>query len=435
MPLPRSPPCVLLTLAGVFLLRRPFSLPKTRLAFQFLGKRFRRAGDNSTVFRDLRNLCIGTTMQDNSMHGELGRDSVSSPYMTIRGGSVTAKNLEYKQAKTRSRVRKRRHGACNTHPAGHPPGQQRRNARVARRASGQGSLHQRQVRASVVWAQACAWENVRAHLDQTAQAQEPRARQAASAERRHQDWERRQPRRIAIRNSVSDATRRGHSRLESFFARRRARCLKGTASCSGYDRVICRAGIRAEQVLWRESFRRGTRTMNRKIKEQERMARRDVERVRRVLKKGGVKVSDLLMLQRANARLLQIKTAEVKEPLDQPIADALESGVTPQGMVKVSLSVPRFVYHGTSEAAAANILREGITPRGDRAPNHPETPSHPECVYLTDAYALSYILDSLPEERFSRGAVLEVDLETLKPNLMPDEDAVHVGGDPRGVIE
>ena len=39
--------------------------------------------------------------------------------------------------------------------------------------------------------------------------------------------------------------------------------------------------------------------MKRTAKEQERMARRDVEKVRRVLKAGKVKVSDLLMLQRA----------------------------------------------------------------------------------------------------------------------------------------
>ncbi len=50
--------------------------------------------------------------------------------------------------------------------------------------------------------------------------------------------------------------------------------------------------------------------MNRRIKEQERMARRDVEKVRRVLKAGKVKVSDLLILQRAHDRLLEIKTAE-----------------------------------------------------------------------------------------------------------------------------
>jgi hypothetical protein len=179
----------------------------------------------------------------------------------------------------------------------------------------------------------------------------------------------------------------------------------------------------------------GDSGMSRNLKEKERMARRDVEKVRRLLRGNGVSVSDLLMLQRAHDRLLEIETAGRAKMLNKPLTDALKNRPTPEGMVQLKMPLPRYVYHGTSGAAAANILKEGITPRGDRTPNHPEEPSHPECVYLTDAYALAYIVDSFAG---SRGAVLEVDLEMLMPNLLPDEDAVGVSGpgrDPRGVIE
>jgi hypothetical protein len=59
-------------------------------------------------------------------------------------------------------------------------------------------------------------------------------------------------------------------------------------------------------------------------------------------------------------------------------------------------------------------------------------------VYLTDSYALSYVVDSLAADVHRRGAVLEIELEPLMPNLLPDEDAVGASGpglDPRGVIE
>jgi hypothetical protein len=171
--------------------------------------------------------------------------------------------------------------------------------------------------------------------------------------------------------------------------------------------------------------------------QRQRTARRDVESVGLLLRGQGVKVSDLLTLQRAHDRLLEIRTAEMAEVLTKPVTDALQQERTPEGFVKVTIPLPRYVYHGTSETATASILKEGITPRGDRTPNHLKEPSHPECVYLTDAYALAYTIDSRAGHA-SRGAVLEVDLEPLKPNLLPDEDAVGASGpglDPRGVIE
>jgi hypothetical protein len=160
--------------------------------------------------------------------------------------------------------------------------------------------------------------------------------------------------------------------------------------------------------------------MSRKLKEQERRARRDVERVRRSFWGKGWNVSELLLLQRAHDRLIQIRTKEtIKEQ---------EGKETAEGIL-----VPSYLYHGTTELLANKILQEGIMPRGSRAPSHPELPSHPECVYLTDAYALSYIIDSFHATNYTgaRGAVIEVDFEKLvRNNLLPDEDAVNASGNP-----
>jgi hypothetical protein len=164
--------------------------------------------------------------------------------------------------------------------------------------------------------------------------------------------------------------------------------------------------------------------MSRKVKELERQALRDVERVRRSFRSKGWNVNDLLLLQLAYDRLIQFRTAEtIKEQEGKETAEGIP--------------VPRYLYHGTTELLATKILQEGITPRGNRAPSHPTLPSHPECVYLTDAYALSYIIDSFNATNYteSRGAVIEVDFDKLaRNNLLPDEDAVDASGNP-GVID
>jgi len=54
------------------------------------------------------------------------------------------------------------------------------------------------------------------------------------------------------------------------------------------------------------------------------------------------------------------------------------------------------LYHGTSEAALKDILKEGIMPRtlkGQRSGNWRHTvTSNPKAVYLTDTYAAYFAL-------------------------------------------
>lgn len=158
----------------------------------------------------------------------------------------------------------------------------------------------------------------------------------------------------------------------------------------------------------------------------------------------GVTIPDLMMLQRAHDQLLEIATAEVEKVLNKPVADAMKDRKIGEEMVKVSIPFPQRVYHGTNSVAVARILKEGITPRGDRKPNHPKMPSRPDCVYLTDTYALAYLRESLELEDESYGAVVEIDLGDLLPpgpllsdallsNLVPDEDAVCNGENPQTI--
>src|SRR5580658_460635 len=90
--------------------------------------------------------------------------------------------------------------------------------------------------------------------------------------------------------------------------------------------------------------------MSRKVKELERQALRDVERVRRSFRSKGWNVNDLLLLQLAYDRLIQFRTAEtIKEQEGKETAEGIP--------------VPRYLYHGTTELLATKILQEGITPR------------------------------------------------------------------------
>ena len=75
------------------------------------------------------------------------------------------------------------------------------------------------------------------------------------------------------------------------------------------------------------------------------------------------------------------------------------------------------LYHGTGEAAARRILKEGIQPRGD-GPSNWETESREDLVYLTNAYA-PYFAESAREPGESL-AIIEVEVDESK--LLPDED-------------
>jgi hypothetical protein len=118
--------------------------------------------------------------------------------------------------------------------------------------------------------------------------------------------------------------------------------------------------------------------MSCKLKEKEGLARRDVERFWRMLRGRHIGTDDLLALQRVHDRLVEVEIWRADKLIHNLVADGLKRGATPGRLVQISKPLPRYVYHGTSETAAASILKEGITPRGSRTPNHPDVPSHPE---------------------------------------------------------
>ena len=75
------------------------------------------------------------------------------------------------------------------------------------------------------------------------------------------------------------------------------------------------------------------------------------------------------------------------------------------------------LFHGTGEAAARRIMKEGILPRDD-GPSNWEAESRKDLVYLTNAYA-PYFADAArqPGERL---AIIEVEVD--EGELLPDED-------------
>ena len=82
------------------------------------------------------------------------------------------------------------------------------------------------------------------------------------------------------------------------------------------------------------------------------------------------------------------------------------------------------LYHGTSESAAKVALVEGLIPRGWRGASSvwEGCPSHPDCVYLTTAYAGYFAMNATPHKE--RWAIMEIDTDQLPQEaiLVPDED-------------
>jgi hypothetical protein len=85
------------------------------------------------------------------------------------------------------------------------------------------------------------------------------------------------------------------------------------------------------------------------------------------------------------------------------------------------------LYHGTSEKAARVALKEGILPRGLQGTNSTwdNCPSHPDCVYLTTAYAAYFAMNATSGNE--RWGIIEIDTDQLSPPrggsvLIPDED-------------
>ncbi len=91
------------------------------------------------------------------------------------------------------------------------------------------------------------------------------------------------------------------------------------------------------------------------------------------------------------------------------------------------------LYHGTSEAAAEAILRDGFIPRRRGKGNWKHSvDSHPDGVYFTNAYALYFAIAAVDDPRLKTGeagvraAVIEIDTDLLRDTamLVPDEDCL-----------
>ncbi len=86
------------------------------------------------------------------------------------------------------------------------------------------------------------------------------------------------------------------------------------------------------------------------------------------------------------------------------------------------------LYHGTLASLVPSIMREGLTPRGER-PSHDaymDSASMPPFVYLTANHGMAIDHACRISERTADGAaiaVLELDMAALKRRLIyPDED-------------
>lgn len=81
------------------------------------------------------------------------------------------------------------------------------------------------------------------------------------------------------------------------------------------------------------------------------------------------------------------------------------------------------LYHGTSYKNLASILKNGIRPRGKRKGNWKEYPSRPDMVYLTNAYAPFFAIQSCKGKE--KALILELDPLFLdQKSLYPDEDFI-----------
>lgn len=83
------------------------------------------------------------------------------------------------------------------------------------------------------------------------------------------------------------------------------------------------------------------------------------------------------------------------------------------------------LYHGTSKKCLFRILQEGITPRSiNKKSNWIDMPSHPEMVYLSNAYPFWFSVQASANNG-KIGAVIEIDTDMLdNRNFLPDEDFI-----------
>lgn len=79
------------------------------------------------------------------------------------------------------------------------------------------------------------------------------------------------------------------------------------------------------------------------------------------------------------------------------------------------------LYHGTCASNLPRVLRSGLKGRGKRKGNWEHSIlSHPEAVYLTNAYSLYYAMTA---SKNKRGVIFEIDTDRLNSfDMAPDED-------------
>lgn len=84
------------------------------------------------------------------------------------------------------------------------------------------------------------------------------------------------------------------------------------------------------------------------------------------------------------------------------------------------------LYHGTTLGNWEGIRKNGLVPRGRKKSNWRESPSHPDMVYLSNAYApyFGFVSDS------DVAVVIEINILGLPGMLLPDEDALAQCSDP-----
>jgi hypothetical protein len=93
------------------------------------------------------------------------------------------------------------------------------------------------------------------------------------------------------------------------------------------------------------------------------------------------------------------------------------------------MTIPKFLYHGTSAAVARIAMTEGLHPRKAHGKSNWKrtVESNPDTVYLTDAYPIYFAMNAA--RRGEQGAVLEIDIGKLDQlYLVPDEDVLEQAG-------
>ncbi len=100
------------------------------------------------------------------------------------------------------------------------------------------------------------------------------------------------------------------------------------------------------------------------------------------------------------------------------------------------MTLPKFLYHGTSKYNALAAMSHGLKPRGKNGQSNwtHSIESSPDNVYLTDTYPSYFAINAidtneLGQENGVEAAVLQIDVSRLNlRHLVPDEDVLEQAG-------